>query len=219
MHSARTVLVATLVSLALAGCCRPRCCPPAAPARPGAVRVPAAPAVPAAPVRPAPPSGGLLGDTRDFRPNPERPGTWLWTKPGVDLRSYDDLLIEEVRVQPTPGSAFAALPEADRAAAAGALRDALVRTVAPYYDVVETPTAHTLRLRVALTSVPSSDGTGVASLEAEMLDGPTESRLVAVLGSLPDAEVRGGDADVSPAERANRIWASRLLRYLDTHVR
>jgi hypothetical protein len=168
---------------------------------------------------PAPASGGLLGDTSAFRANPARPGSWIWTKPGVDLRTYDDLLIEEVRVQPAAGSAFAALGEEERAAAARALRDALVRTVDPYYDVVEAPSERTLRLRVALTSVPAADGTGAASAEAEILDGKTEERLVAVLGSLPADEVHaaGGD-DVPPAERANRAWAARLLRYLDMNV-
>jgi hypothetical protein len=214
--TARTVLLATLLVAPLASCGRrPTCCPttPRPPA--SVVRAPVVVQTP------APRSGGLLGDTRDFRPNPERPGRWVWTKPGVDLRAYDDLSIEEVRAQPAPGSGFAALPPADQAAAARALRDALVRTVAPYYDVVETAGAHTLGVRVALTSVPDAHGTGAASLEAELLDAKTGERLVAVLGSLTEAELRSAAADeaLAPAERANRAWAARLLHYLDQNVR
>jgi len=77
----------------------------------------------------------------------------------VDLRAYDDLLIEEIRLQPAPGSGFAALPAADQQAAAQAFHATLVKTVAPYYDVVAAPGDHTLRVRVALVSQPAADGT------------------------------------------------------------
>ncbi len=193
-------------------CCPPRCCPP--PCCPPSVAH-------TRPSAPAPTSGGLLGDTSTFGENPERPGTWVWTKPGVDLRSYDDLLIEAVRVQPAAGSTFAALPESQRAAAAQALHAAVLKTVAPYYEVVETSGAHTLRVRVALTSVPAADGSGAASLEAELLDGKSQERLVGALGSLSAAELAApATGEIRPAdERAHRAWAARLLHYLDTHVR
>ncbi len=206
------------LGLSLGGCCggislscQPPCCPrvccPPATATPAVVGAPKA-------------SGGLLGDTSAYRENPQRPGTWVWTKPGIDLRSYDDLLIEMVLVQPAAGSTFAALPEAQRAAAAQALHAAVLKTVAPYYEVVETPGAHTLRVRVALTSVPAADGSGPASLEAELLDGQSQERLVGALGTLSAAELKPAEGDgTGPADRAHQAWAARLLRYLDTHVR
>jgi hypothetical protein len=206
------------LGLALGGCCggislrcQPPCCPrvccPPSTTAPAVVGAPKA-------------SGGLLGDTSAYRENPERPGTWVWTKPGIDLRSYDDLLIEEVRVQPAAGSTFAALPEAQRAAAAQALHAAVLKTVAPYYEVVQAPGAHTLRVRVALTSVPGGDGSGPASLEAELLDGQSQERLVGALGTLSAAELAPAEGDeTAAADRAHRAWAARLLRYLDTHVR
>lgn len=187
--------------------CRPVCCPP--------------PSTATAAASPAPKGGALLGDTYAFRPSPLHAGTWTWTRPGVDLRAYDDLLIEPVRAEPAAGAAFAALPAAEQAAAAQALHAALLRAVAPYYDVVQTPGAHTLRVRVALTSVPAADGSGAAGVEAELLDGQSEQRLVAALGTLaPEAWAApaGGDASTA-AERSHRAWAARLLRYLDTHVR
>jgi hypothetical protein len=214
-------LVATLLAACCcpSPCCPPRCCP--RPCPPPCGSAPATQPAAAKVVAPAPASGGLLGDTSAFVPSERAAGTWVWTRPDVDLRSYDDLLIEEIRLQPASGSAFAALPEADRAAAAKALRDALVRTVAPYYDVVDAPGAHTLKLRVALTSVPAADGSGAASLECELLDGKSEQRQVAAIGALTENELAApatGEA-LTPAERSHRAWAARLLRYLDTHVR
>jgi hypothetical protein len=224
LATALTTTLAAALTVTLAGCCCPRqslftttCCPVACPAGLGGPRT--GPGLDGTLLMSlAPKSGGLLGDTSAFRENPQRPGMWVWTKPGVDLRSYDDLLIEDVRLQPTPGSPFAALAASEQQAAATSFHATLVRTVGPYYDVVTTPGAHTLRVRVALVSQPAADGTGPAALEVELLDGQSQERLVAALGTLGMSERDAVEGTPSAAERAQRAWAARLLRYLDTHV-
>ena len=57
----------------------------------------------------------------------------------------------------------------------------------------------------------------------DLIGGPflttREERLVAALGRLGKPEMEAVEGTASGAERAQRAWAARLLRYLDTHVR
>ena len=169
---------------------------------------------------------GFLEDYTGFGPHPEREGVLAYEKPGIDLREYDELMIDRVVAYLPEGESADDLDAETVGKVATAFRRILVETISPYYTVVDEPGPHTMRLRIALTDVrpvpePGSRATGSvevgeAAMEAEMLDAASGERLAAVID-----RIRGSTAGYSTPERwrhvegAFREWSRRILDYID----
>ena len=177
--------------------------------------------------KPVPPKGsGFLGDAYPMLlPNPNYAGAWRWQNPGVELGEYDKLIIEPVEVRLAKGAEAQSVPPEMTARAAEVFTRVLNQTVDPYYDVVTEPGPHTLRVRISLSDVmpdTTSPAGGVevggAAIEAEMLDAQTSERLVAAMSKVEhSASIDDSDipAKWKGTEGAFRVWAKRLLEFLD----
>ena len=80
-----------------------------------------------------------------MRPSPRYANQWGWQRPGADFASYDRLMIDAVLINLIPDSPGRSLDQEMMRRIAGSLRDGLVRNIEPYYDVVKTGGAHTMR--------------------------------------------------------------------------
>ncbi len=240
----RPVLAAFFVAACLTlltACCRP-CCPPPIPLADqvvtrGRVDRAATSGAPVATAMTTPAGATLPGGpetssflaaytgARALRANPNNAGSFIWVKPGLDLRIYDQLMIDAVQIVPGPGSDLANLAPELKTRATDTFHQIMVETVEPYYDLVDTPGEHVLRVRLALTDlVPQGetlDGTptenvGAAALEGELVDGLTGERLLAFVDRV-EGSTRGEAVEEKwrPAEGALREWADALLDFLD----
>ena len=217
----------------LGACCRP-CCPPPIPLadqvitrghvdRARVVTRPASATV-VATVKTSPFLAGYTG-ARALRPNPNNEGSFIWVKPGLDLRTYDQLLIDEVQIVPGPGSDVGSLAPELKKRATDTFHRIMVETIEPYYDLAEGPGENVLRVRLALTDlVPAGEtldgkpaaSAGAAALEGELVDGLTGERLLAFVDRV-EGSTRGEAVEEKwrPAEGALREWADALLDFLD----
>ena len=99
---------------------------------------------------------GFLGDYSKLTKHPDRDNTMFWEKPDTDFADYDELMIDNVVLYLNPNSEAKLTPD-QVAKGTKAFRDILVESVDPYYEVVDKPGPHVLRLRIALTDVEPSD--------------------------------------------------------------
>jgi len=222
MKSSLWTAVALLV---LGGCCCPTtCCPdPCAVIRPasGTTTV-ATPAVQeTAAIKPS----GFLDSYRGFRKSKEHEGSWHWMKEGLDLRVYDHLMIDPVEViLDEEGQEI--VTEDLRRKAREAFRAILVETIEPYYDIVEEPGPHVLRVRLALTDlVPTPEMEagkpplhhGGAELEGMFIDAASGETVMRVVSRIEGSkEGKEASPKWQAVEGAFRQWANRLLTFLDT---
>ena len=172
---------------------------------------------PSGPSRPS----GFLSDYSKLERHPDqanRPNAWRYVAEGVDLRDYDRLIIDPVKVRLDPQSEAGALGKDELVRTATLFQGILVDTITPYYARVYDAGPTTLRLRVALTDLeagmaesaagPALDLVGVA-VEAELIDSAT-GRVVAA--ALDRSTMNESGRTV---EGAFRVWAQRVLDYLD----
>lgn len=162
---------------------------------------------------------GFLKDYSKLAEDPARPGTWIWHKPGVDMRVYDRLLIDEIVVIPDSDSKVGEYGPEKLEKAATFFHNVLVERVGPYYTVVEEPADNVLRVRIALTDMaPAVDESpGEAAIEVDIADSVSGDSLTA--GVL---RIRGSLAGAGQAKRewrhvegAFNEWANGLLDYMD----
>lgn len=180
-------------------------------------------------VKPLPAPGikpsGFLDDYSGLRGSPDHEGSYSWTKEGIDLRVYDHLLIDPVVViLDEEGQKI--VTEEMRATASEAFREILLETIEPFYEVVDVPAEHVLRVRLALTDlVPTpqmEEGkpavqTGGAELEGIFSDALTGETLMRIVSRI-EGSGRGEDAkpEWQAVEGAFYEWADRLLTFLDS---
>ena len=74
-------------------------------------------------------------------------------KPGLDLREYDALMFDAVQIVPTPESRISELPAELQQRAKDGLRQIMLETIEPYYDVVDEAEEHVLRIELAITDL------------------------------------------------------------------
>jgi hypothetical protein len=149
----------------------------------------------------------------------DRPDSWEWIKPGIDLRKYDYLLIDPIVVMARKGSATDKLPDDLKKKATDGFRDVLFETIDPYYSVVQAPADHVLRVRIALTDITpdEGEGEGSASLEGELLDAKSGERLAAFISTIKGSK-DGWRAQKKwlAVEGAFIQWSKALLDYMDS---
>jgi hypothetical protein len=172
---------------------------------------------PSGPPRPS----GFLSDYSKLTPHPDtvnRPNTWRYLSTDVDLRDYDRLIIDPVKVRFDPASA-AGMPSKDELVeGANLFQKILVDTITPYYDRTYEAGPTALRLRVAVTDIepgevlvegePALDLVGV-TVEAELIDSTT-GRVIAAAVDRSDLAQSG-----RTVEGTFRLWAQRILDYLE----
>jgi hypothetical protein len=155
----------------------------------------------------APHGSGFLGDTSQLTASPNHPGTWRWVKPGLDLRSYDKLMIDPVDLRLKSTSVANSLHAESRERYAAEFTEALRGKIAPYYDVVDVPGPNTLRVRLALTDMLiREEGIEDSSFEGEMLDAQSGERLSAWLAT----------GAGRPREGVFEYWSKRFLDFLES---
>lgn len=164
---------------------------------------------------------GFLDDYSKLEPmnRADRKDSWNWFKPGIDLRKYDYLLIDPIVVMGHMRSATEKLsPELKKKASDG-FSDVLFETIDPYYNIVQRPADHVLRLRIALTDLTpdEGEGEGSASLEAELLDARTGEKLAAFISTI-DGSKGGWRAQKKwlAVEGAFIEWSKGLLEFMDS---
>ena len=107
--------------------------------------------------------------------------------------------------------------------ASDGFRDVLFETIDPYYSVVKEPSAHVLRVRIALTDLTPDEGEGEgegegrASLEAELLDAQPGEKLAAFISTVEGGK-DGWRAEKKwlAVEGAFIAWSKGLLKYMDS---
>lgn len=229
---ATNVLWIAVVALVLGGCCCPTTscpnpcdpCDPCARVRPAGdpLITTVAASRSTASIKPS----GFLDSYRGMRASPEHEGSWYWMKEDLDLRVYDHLMIEPIEVI-LDEDGQAVVTEEMRGKASEAFREILHETIAPYYDIVEEPGEHVLRVRLALTDlVPEpamEEGKppihhGGAELEGMFTDGVTGETLMRVVSRIEGSkEGKEASAEWQAVEGAFREWAQRMLTFFDTY--
>lgn len=168
----------------------------------------------------APPyASGYLGDYSQMKPSPRYANQWGWQRPDADFAGYDRLMIDAVLIHLVKDSPGRSLDQEMMGRIATSLRDGLVRNIEPYYDVVKTGGAHTMRLQVILFDVtPAAPGrdAGIA-IECEAVDAVTGTRLVAAVSRLEWPYEEGAPAlDPRRMEESYVEWARRVVHFLDS---
>ena len=118
------------------------------------------------------------------------------------------------------------VPEDLRAVASQAFREILYETIAPYYDIVEEPGPHVLRVRLALTDlVPTPEMEegkpplhhGGAELEGMFVDAVSGETLMRVVSRIEGSkEGKEASPKWQAVEGAFHEWANRMLTFFDT---
>ncbi|MEE8104616.1 MAG: DUF3313 domain-containing protein [Planctomycetota bacterium] len=168
---------------------------------------------------------GFFADYSKLGPNPKKAGSRIFTKPGIDLRVYDRLMIDPVDVRFSKNSDAGELDAETKQKIADAFRRIMTETIDPYYSVVGDPDRTVLRIRLAVTDVstakPGDKGddwssVGTASMEAELLDSMTGEILGQVVDKIKGSE-KGGKApsEWQHVEGAFVEWSESLLDYMD----
>jgi hypothetical protein len=146
---------------------------------------------------------------------------------GKDLRGYDALIIDPVKVVLAPGSRAAELGDETLQKVADAFNEILLEEIEPYYSVVDRAAPNVIRIRIAITDIvplPETDeisdsplvDVGGASLEAEAVDSVSGERLAAVVRELEGEEGFRAPDRWRYVEGAFRAWARRLSRWIDS---
>ena len=164
-------------------------------------------------------ASGYLGDYSQMKPSPRYANQWGWQRPDADFASYDRLIIDAVLINLIKDSPGRSLDQDLLRRTAESLREGLVASIEPYYDVVKTGGAHTLRLQVVLTDVtPAAPGrdAGIA-VECEAADAVTGSKLVTAVSRLEWPYEEGAPAlDPKRMEASYAEWARRIVHFLDS---
>lgn len=179
---------------------------------------------------------GFLKNYEVLVPGGDDEAAMVYHKPGADLKAYDKVMLERVRVYLSPNAADGLDPE-ELKALADYFNNALKKELSSDYTLVDQPGTGVLHIRTALTNIVpgnpvtgttsslvpigmlvagtkgattgSGVGVGQAAAEVEILDAETGERLMAAV----DRRV-GGQAPFkgkfTDAKDAIDYWATRV---------
>jgi hypothetical protein len=184
---------------------------------------------------------GFLGDYSQLEPGEEDEAALLYTAPGVDWARYTSVELDSVTIWADSDSLDLSLEE--RQALTDYLSSALHRELEKDYDMVDSPSTGTLRIRVAITDAEGADVvanafastipqlrllstlTGAATgasvlvdqggIEVEIQDAITGRRLAAAVDKRVGTKAtRAAFGEWSHVEAAFDWWAERLRERL-----
>jgi hypothetical protein len=187
---------------------------------------------------------GFLDDYKGFVPGPDGIDL-VWRKPGLDLGSYDKVLIERAVVYLDKDSQQRAIDPTELKQLADYFEQALIAALKGGYTIVAEPGPGVLRVRTAITNLKAGSpvvhgtttiipvglvvsgvkaavtgthlGVGEATIEAEFLDGATGERLAAALDRKVGrkGQLASGFAKWGHVKSAFEFWAKKLRQRLD----
>jgi uncharacterized protein DUF3313 len=149
----------------------------------------------------APAPSGFLGDYSQLEQHPEKPkdDARFYAKPGLDFGDYNAVLIQSPLVYLKPDAKAQGIDPKELAELSEYLHDKLVGAVEDDFELVDEPGPGVVVLRVAITDVEPIKAVagavgklalkvvnvdlGGAAIEAELVDGETGERLMAVIDS------------------------------------
>jgi len=155
---------------------------------------------------------GFLEHYSGFRPNSDESGAWSYRKPGLNLRGYNKIMLDQLVIWPSRNSSYEGIQPLTMWRLALGFQDQMSKALEGGYTIVTEPGPGVLRLRSALTKVQLQRPTvstpgpiiplandiviqasekvsglnavdGEATIEAELLDSQTHERLAAYIGS------------------------------------
>ena len=188
---------------------------------------------------------GYLTDYSKLKPNPKYEGrslVYVLRGPTRNIHQYVGVIVEPVAVYFATNADAGKIPDRGRTALAEYFRQAVTRSIAPDFPVLQKPGALVLRLRSALIgvdiggavpeSVKSTDpgasldtmlNIGKVAVEMELVDSETGEQVAAVVDrqKLGDGIVFGSvnytrDESFKLARQALDGWAARIREFLDT---
>lgn len=99
---------------------------------------------------------GFLGNYSGFRPSSDESGSWTYEKPGLNLRPYQNVMVDPLVIWNNPDPKYGGINDVDAWQLRLTFRDRIVKALGNDYPVVDHPGPHVLRVRAALTDVAES---------------------------------------------------------------
>ena len=182
---------------------------------------------------------GFVDNYPDLQKDPRGGGGLLYIKPGASLGSYDKIMIPPIEVWLADDSKYKGFSPDDLKALTDEFYRVLVSNLEPDYPVVSRPGEGVLVVRLAVTDVyakkkkrgllgftPIGAVAGAATgsyraklndatIEAELLDAPTEGQLAVLVDKLSIS--KGGEEGTSweDIQKSLDYYAKRLRARLD----
>jgi len=185
---------------------------------------------------------GFLQDYSQLQPGGDDRAALVYIKPGINLKPYNKLMFERIRVLLSDKAEYQAIDPATLKELTDYYQNAIFNAVKGGYEIVDRPGPGVLRVRVAITGLQPSNpvantmstiipvgmvvagatkattdenlGTGEAGTEFEMLDAVTGERLAAAVDRRQGGKSAfGGKWD--DTKDAFDFWAKRFRERLD----
>ena len=96
---------------------------------------------------------GFLGHYSGFRPSPDESGSWMYEKPGLNLKIYQSVMVDPLVVWNNPDPKKGGINDVDVWKLQLTFRDRIVKALGNDYPVVDQPGPQVLRIRAGLTDV------------------------------------------------------------------
>lgn len=185
---------------------------------------------------------GFLNNYPQFQPGPKEGMDQVYVKPGMNLSTYNKVMMDEVQFFLTKNAAENGLQASELKELSDSFHLAVFQALGTEYLLVTEPGNDVLRVRLAITDIETSNpavtgittvvpvglaislakqattgaatGVGGASMEAEFLDSMTNERLAAAIDTFHGSKM-SGFTKLGSAEEAFEFWAKRLRVTLD----
>ena len=188
---------------------------------------------------------GFLTDYPQFKKGPSGGADLVYFKEGVDFKSYDKIMMDQVEFYFSEDSKYKGINADTLSKLSDAFHKAMVKALKDEYPFVSEPGPGVLRARFAITKVKSAipvvasistvmpiglalstvkkgvTGThmnvGGATMEAEFLDAQTNDRIAVVMDERTGAKykVYDGLTKWGYTKDVFSFWAKRLRKFLD----
>jgi hypothetical protein len=187
-------------------------------------------------------ASGFLKTYPQFQPGPSDGIDRIYTKPGMDLKKYRRVMLDEAQFFLKRDAASQGLQVSELKELSDTFHKAIFEALGTAYPLVTEPGNDVLRIRLALTDIETSNpaltgittvlpvglavsvakkattgghtGVGGASMEVEFLDSMTSERLAAGIDTFDGSKV-SGFTKLGATKEAFEFWAKRLRVTLD----
>jgi hypothetical protein len=185
---------------------------------------------------------GFLNNYPQFQPGPKDGMDQIYTTPGMDLSTYNKVMMDEVQFFPKKDSTDKGLQASELKELSDSFHHAVFEALGNEYPLVSEPGNDVLRVRLAVTDIETSNpamtgittvvpvglaislakqattgaatGVGGASMEAEFLDSMSNERLAAAIDTFNGSKM-SGFTKLGSSKEAFGFWAKRLRVTLD----
>jgi hypothetical protein len=185
---------------------------------------------------------GFLGDYSKLQEGPEGGVAQRYITPGVDLKQYNKIMMDQVRFYFKDDAADKGIDADDMKELADTFHRAVIEALGDAYPLVAKPGADVMRFRVAITDIDlpnrginvistvlpvglavstvksgvtgKGTGCGEVSMEFQMLDSQTNQVLVQGVDRRSGGKI-DSMSKFGTAEEAFKFWAQRLRTGLD----